>query len=195
MSSVHDPYVEQAGRVVTPPQPGEESAGPPLAPLVALDDVARRIAEALGAQAAARARFREVFDSVPFSFDANGDVTVANAVKIWEVPQGNIGYLMRVMIEAGGFTPAAPYQAAGAWAGIWVGRPSPNALTGATIGGLVDYAPSAAGGPIFPALFENESGSAPATHGPDSFYFACEGSATLANDAGVIWYRGIIVER
>lgn len=92
-------------------------------------------------------------------------------VPIYFAADGMQFRLHRAVIECQGYTPAAPYTNAAAWIGIYAldqqQAPSTFTAIGDQLqGALKDLAPSTVGGPIFPAVFTDNSMQAAEVRGP-----------------------------
>lgn len=165
-------------RVGTPPEPGNESAGPAMFNLVQETKRALEVQSALLRAAIPLLDTRIVVDYATGQADASGNL----ALKIYQVPQGYQFITTRVNIENGIATPGAPFTAAGAWMGLMRGdsfRP----------GSLIDFVPNppGAGGVVLPAIFSDGSSEAGVFRGGEIIGLNFVGTATAANMD--IWVR------
>lgn len=97
-------------------------------------------------------RHRPVVDTAQKMTDSSGNAVIP----VYQVSQGELFHLTRVVVECATFdatsprTPAAPYSNASAWFGLF-STPDQNAVGQ---GRLIDFMPVTAGGQLVPAVAE-----------------------------------------
>jgi hypothetical protein len=108
----------------------------------------------------------------PTGIAAGNTNTDGNAyIPIYQVSQGEQFRLHRAVVECQSYTPAAPYTNSSGWMGFYSldSRDAPASFTGIGDlfqGALKDLAPSTVGGPLFPAVFTDNSMQASEVRGP-----------------------------
>lgn len=181
MSTQDVPDRPVVGRVIQPPAPGRESAGPPLTELVQeIASVARGMHE-LFAHARREARYRVQYLRSQVQCDSNGDA----AVVLFEVPQGASASLTWLSIDEGGatITPAAPDTTATLWHAIYAGGGgAPTQALRAVKGNLLDCRPNdpTVDAQIPFAYVWGDEKAAPRLVGPEAFIFVVDGATANA---------------
>jgi hypothetical protein len=181
--------VEVPGRVLTPPAPGAESAGPALVDLVQDLGHTVRVMQSLFMDARRDLRYRYQTVRAQFQCDANGD----GAVELFEVPQGAVAALVILAIDSGGaaITPANPDTGANLWHAIYAaGGGSGTAAQVAAKGNLLDCRPNAPTPDAqipFAYVYGSEQ-AAPRLQGPEAFYLVVDAAAANSQ----ILARGVV---
>lgn len=171
--------VDVPGRVTQPPAPGAESAGPPLTDLVQELKRAAEGLESLYRQARFEARERVQTVRAQDDTDGNGDALL----ELLSVPQGATGYLMSLVLELSGVTPAAPMTSATLWHAIYAAS-GPGISVSAQVvaqGALLDCSPlTPAADAQLPYVYTyGDRYGAPTLVGPQTFYAVVD-AATAA---------------
>ena len=119
------------------------------------------------------------------------------ALIVYKVAAGEQFRLRRAVVEAQGFTPAAPFAASDAWLGFYdlTQDSVPELTAGGAVGdiyqgALKDFAPSIAGGPIFPALFVDSEEEAAEIRGPNTLMLLVSEGPPLVRVT--VNYQGIL---
>lgn len=164
---------EVPGRVVTPPAPGAESAGPALVDLVQELRAVSQLAQMYFNRARLAAGEQMYTGVQQEATDANGDA----AVRLFEVPQGTTGYLTLATVDEAGVTPAAPDTSANLWHAIYAGPPGdPTPAQLALVGNMLDAMPNS---PVVDAMIPfnyayGNKETAPTLVGPGTFWFVVD---------------------
>lgn len=106
------------------------------------------------------------------------------AVRLFDMPQGLLGKITRVVVESLSFNPAAPFSAASAWHAI-VDVSTGTQVAPANVWGsgmVRDFGPTTAGGPLIPALFVDDDPSAGLIRSGRSCWYVLNG----ASAAGIL---------
>ena len=119
------------------------------------------------------------------------------ALIVYKVAAGEQFRLRRATVEAQGYSPAAPFAASDAWLGFYdlTQDSAPELAAGGAVGdiyqgALKDFAPSVAGGPIFPALFVDGEQQAAEIRGPNTLMLLVSEGPPLARVT--VNYQGIL---
>lgn len=111
------------------------------------------------------------------------DATTGNAtLRLFEVPQGLVAKVVRVVVESAAFSPASPFSTANAWHAI-VSAPTGTQIAPANVWGsgmVRDFGPVSAGGPLIPALFTDNDDQAGVGRSGRTIWYVLNGASAAA---------------
>jgi hypothetical protein len=180
-------YLGIPGRTIPAPPPGEEVAGPALAPFLLELRGALRAELELLASARLGSRARTYSGVASGQTDGSGNAVLP----LFEVPNGGIGRLVWATIDEAAVTPATPDTSGSLFHGVWAASASGITTVAAVVavGSLLDYRLNAPtrGDALIPDVYSYGSEvAAPTLVGPATFYFVVE-AANTAKQVACRW--------
>ena len=177
-SEFRDETRDVGSKVLTPPEPGIESAGPSLFHLVQRTHRSIEVQNELLKNAIPLLNKRTIVEYGTGTTDASGNADIV----IYQVPAGMQLKITRVNIEDATHTPATPFTNAAGWLALIRGQKF-------AVGCILDFLPNpgVASGAIIPGIMSDGSDESALLRGGEFITLHVVGTAALANTD--IWVR------